>query len=232
MRALVVSDVHLRGGAGDARFLRFLAAARCDELVLLGDVFHHWWHWDDRAFPAYAEVLAALADFRLCALPGNHDFAAPPFLRDRLRAEIPSSPLPGARLHRDWDGTRVHLSHGDEADRSRGYGVTTALLRGAAFRAGVDAMPMAAAWTFLRALAGAPGVPSGGGGVSREREAQVELAREQHARGSTGVVMGHTHRPELTWFGDAWFANCGDWVASHTYLSVVDGRPELCRFEG
>jgi UDP-2,3-diacylglucosamine pyrophosphatase LpxH len=164
MRALVVSDVHLRGGPEDARFLRFLSAARCDELVLLGDVFHHWWHWGDRAFPAYEPVLRALADFRVSALPGNHDFHAPEFLARAVSAATPATHLPRARLARTWDGARVHLSHGDEVDGSRGYELTTAVVRGRAFRAGVDAMPMGAAWTFLGALAGVPGAGGGGGG--------------------------------------------------------------------
>jgi UDP-2,3-diacylglucosamine pyrophosphatase LpxH len=44
--------------------------------------------------------------------------------------------------------------------------------------------------------------------------------------------MGHTHRPELTFSGQSWFANCGDWVDAFTYLVVDEGRPELCRFDG
>ncbi len=220
MRAILLSDAHLRGPSdpNQARLLRFLAKARADRLCLLGDIFQAWWHFGERPFDAYVPVVEALRRGPpITFVPGNHDFHAAEFFRRCLGAEV------AAAVDATWDGRAVRLEHGDAVDTSRGYAAACAALRSRAFAGLIDAMGHDRAWLFLRRLSGAPaGEPS-----LRLVEAQRARAADAIAGGASLVVYGHTHAPELTRVGDGWFANLGDWVRHHTYLVVEDGVPRL-----
>lgn len=221
MRVAVVSDCHLSGpdDPNQRRLVAWLDRRPADRLVLLGDVFQHWWHFGARPFPAYAEVVAALTPWRgrLAVLPGNHDFHAPAFFAQALGATS-AAPLRDA-----WDGLAVHLEHGDAADRSPGYRALSALLRGPAFAACVDRMGPERAWRFLGRLTGR--------GEGRPNPtliaAQRARARALLAEGVGLVAFGHTHAPELTRIDGGWYANTGDWLRHHTVLRVDDGTPSL-----
>jgi UDP-2,3-diacylglucosamine hydrolase len=41
------------------------------------------------------------------------------------------------------------------------------------------------------------------------------------------VVMGHIHNPILKELAGGVYANCGDWMRHHSYLEIIDGKPEL-----
>jgi len=216
MRVALVSDLHLAGPEDprQARFLAWLGALRADRLCLLGDVFHHWWHWDDRPFPQYAPVVDALASasIPLVVLPGNHDFHAPAFFARVLGATT------GATVEQTWDGRRVVLAHGDHVDRSAGYRALSALLRGRAFAAAVDAMGPERAWGFLGRL--------GGHGDVRPSpvlvQAQEEDARRRLSQGADLVVYGHTHAPGLRRWPEGVYLNLGDGVRHATWGRVED----------
>ncbi len=229
MRVVLVSDVHL-GGPDDptqAEFLEFLRTLECDRLMLLGDIFQHWWHFPTgiwacfaRAsatkptiFREYEPVIEALSRFNVGFVPGNHDFCASSY--------FPSS---GPVVLETWDGTRVHLTHGDEVDVSFGYGVVSEIVRGRLFGAVVTCLGPRRAWRFLSAIAHPPrGEPD-----TALVDLQRVLAARRIAAGADLVVMGHTHAPELTRVGSGWFANLGDWVSHRTYLVVEGGVPRLC----
>lgn len=222
MRVVLLSDAHLRGpdDPNQARLLAFLDALRADRLYLLGDIFQCWWHFGARPFDAYAPVVDALRRGPpISFVPGNHDFHAARFFRDELGAEV------SATIDVSWDGVRAHLSHGDEVDASIGYALASAVLRGGAFAALVDALGHDRAWRFLRRVSGEPhGTPS-----SRLVDAQRRDADRLLSNGYELVVRGHTHAPELSALGHGHFANLGDWVSHHTYLLVEDGRVRLER---
>lgn len=220
MRVVLLSDAHL-GGPDDpnqVRLLAFLEALECDRLCLLGDIFQHWWHFGREPFAAYAPVVAALRRFPLTFVPGNHDFLAAEWFRDELGAEV------GAEISTCWDGLRVHLSHGDAADTSRGYRTASAVLRGRPFRTLVDTLGPKRGWGLLARIAGKPhGVP----------DARLLLAQERIAAGLLAthdlVVMGHTHAPSCERLGAGTYVNLGDWVRWHTWLLVEDGVVTLLR---
>jgi UDP-2,3-diacylglucosamine pyrophosphatase LpxH len=222
MRVVLLSDAHLRGpdDPNQTRLLAFLAGLRADRLCLLGDIFQCWWHFGARPFDAYVPVVEALrAGPPVTFVPGNHDFHAARFFRTELGAEVASS------LDVTWDGLRVHLAHGDGADASPGYALSTAVLRGRPFALLVDALGHDRAWAFLRGIAGEPhGVPSETLVMAQRMEAQLHIGR-----GVDLVVRGHTHAPELTRVDGGCFVNLGDWVSHHTYLVVHDGRIALER---
>lgn len=49
--------------------------------------------------------------------------------------------------------------------------------------------------------------------IGKFEEAVVNSARAQHL---DGVVCGHIHHAEMTYFGDTLYCNTGDWVESCT----------------
>ncbi len=227
MRAICVSDLHIAGPdcPRQQAFLRLLAAeaGRCDLLCLCGDVFEHWWHWPGpapRPFPQYVEVVDALRRFRLVVLPGNHDWAAPAFFAEHVGAEIPDR---SGVLHASWAGERVVLAHGDQADRSQGYRLASAMLRGAAFRHAMNALSAERAWQVFGRI-------SGNGDVRPNPTlitAQQTWAQQQ--AGDT-VIFGHTHAPGITHTvvenQPKTLVNIGDGVSHHTYVEYDSTRPD------
>lgn len=202
-------------------FLGFLRQLECDRLILLGDIFQHWWHFPRgggvAVFPQYAAVVQALGRFEVTFIGGNHDFRAAAFFAGST-----------AEVREVWDGTAVRLTHGDEVDDSAGYRIVSVIVRGAPFATLVTAMGSAFAWRFLAAITHEPqGAP-----VPKLVSAQRTRAAEHIAAGADLVVMGHTHAPELTRVGTGWFANLGDWVRHKTYLVVEGGVPQLLSWDG
>jgi UDP-2,3-diacylglucosamine hydrolase len=221
MRVALLSDAHLQG-PGDpnqARLLRFLAKLEADRVCLLGDIFQHWWHFGAQPFPAYAPVIEALRRFPLTFVPGNHDFHAARYFADVLGAEV------APEVTAEWDGVPVHLSHGDEVDRSFGYRALSATLRGRVFAAGMDHLGPARAWRFLARISGHPqGTPD-----ARLCAAQVAVAAARVTEGHRLVVSGHTHAPGVHPVPGGVYVNLGDWVRWHTWLLVDGGEATLFR---
>ena len=219
MHVGVFSDLHLRGpdDPTQGRFLRTLGAHPFDRLVLLGDIFEHWWHFGHDPFPAYRPVVDALRGMPLVFVPGNHDFHALGFFRSELGAEG------GAILSEVWDGRRVELLHGDQVDRSFGYRAASAVLRGPVMRALLNTMGPKRAWRFLGDLAGPPGGTPSDVLVA----AQLAEASRRIGAGAEIVLMGHTHVPGIYQMPGGCFVNVGDGMTHASWVSVRDGVPTM-----
>ncbi|MDP6933996.1 MAG: UDP-2,3-diacylglucosamine diphosphatase, partial [Myxococcota bacterium] len=197
-----------------------------DRLVLLGDVFHHWWGFPDTVMEPYAPCCAALLrarerGVRIQAVRGNHDFALGPFFTEQLSAEIlDTTPLV-------LDGVRFVFAHGDEADTSLGYRLTRLTLRSWPFAAFLRLLGPDRAYALLRRLAGDRdhrGAPS-----------ELQLARqrswaETHVnRGADVVVLGHLHAPGSWTIGSGQLFRLGDWSQGPVWLEIENGQPRLMR---
>lgn len=238
MRVVLVSDAHLAGpdDPEQGAFLRFLGGVEADLLVLGGDLFQHWWHFaipgGRTPFPAYAPVVDALRrrGIPLVVLPGNHDFHAPAYFA--APGVIPAgvtTPGVDGRVYCTWDGLRVLLAHGDEADTSPGYAVACALLRGRAFGALVDALGPERGWRFLGRLVGHGAVRPNPALCAAQVERAASLLREAPA---DLVVFGHTHAPGIHTLGGGRYLNLGAFTGLHTYAVVEGGDVRLCTWEG
>lgn len=218
MRVALLSDAHLMGpdDPNQRLILTFLERLEVDELCILGDFFQAWWHYGAEPFPEYRPLVDALRRFKLSFTPGNHDFHAPGFLERELGATV------GRTLTPRWDGLRVHLSHGDSADRSFQYALACAALRGRPFAAWMDLLGPERGWRFLNRLAGRPhGGPDPVLITEQLRQARALLGSHDL------VVMGHTHAPGLYRSQAGTFVNLGDWVMHHSWLMVDNGVPQM-----
>ena len=231
MRVVMVSDLHITGleDPVQARFVRWLDELVVDELVLLGDLFHHWWSFGGAIQRGYVPVCAALLRLRargvrLSVVPGNHDFRLGPFFTDDLGANVRCAHL------RTLDQRRLFLGHGDEADGTAGYRFTRALLRSGLFAALMAVLGPTLGESLLRRLAGVSrDHPMGS---ARLLQAQRVWAAARVAEGAEVVVLGHSHAPGEEKIGEGRLIRLGDWSRGRVWLEVEDGQTRLIQDEG
>lgn len=226
MRVVMVSDAHATGldDPSQQSLVQWLDGVRADRLVLLGDLFHHWWGFPDVVWGPYVPLCAALLGVRargvpITFVPGNHDFAVGSFLRERVGVEVRGPHL------RELDGVRFLLAHGDEADRRWQYRLTRALLRGRGMAATMRLLGPRRGHRLLQSLAGAS--RRHGGDPTPLVQAQRRWAEQRLGGEADVVVMGHLHTPMVVHGPRGTFVNMGDWLEHQTWLEVVDGRPRL-----
>lgn len=231
MRVAFLSDVHLTGDASDpvdralqGRLVAWLDAVNTDQLIILGDLFHHWWGWPGVVPAGLVPTCAALLRLRdrgipLTVVPGNHDFALGPFFSEVLGAELRGP-------HRiEVDGQRIMLAHGDEADTSPGYRLTRALLRGRSFAALARVLGPVRTDRLLARLAGSSRhQPAAPGPL---RAAQNQLAQRWLDEGCDLVIMGHLHHPAVVPLRGGTVVHLGGWGVDHTWCLLDGGVPQL-----
>jgi UDP-2,3-diacylglucosamine hydrolase len=231
MRSVMVSDAHLVGLADPnqqllSRWLESLISAGMDNLILLGDIFHHWWGYPGVVMTEYVPICAALLRVRAAGVhirfvPGNHDFHVGDFFRHTLQAEI-SGPVALSLADR-----RFFIAHGDEADATMGYRLTRMFLRGPLFAGAMHAMGPVRGMALLQRLAGSSRDHMG------DQQPLLALQRDwavQHLRaGAEFVVMGHVHWPGTVVLPEGTVIHLGDWVSHHTFLLIEPGCVELRR---
>lgn len=226
MRVVMMSDLHLRGldDPNQERLVGLLDQLEMDQLIVLGDLFHHWWGFQGAVVADYVPTCAALLRLKargvsIVFVCGNHDFALGDFFVETLGAELRSA------HRRELDGVPYLLAHGDEADRSLGYRLLSALLRGRGFAALMSLLGPSAGMSLLRRMAGASRARPAP--VAALVAAQERWAAEQIRAGARVVVLGHSHAlGERSLEGGQLF-NLGDWRDGPVWLEVVNGSPRL-----
>ncbi|MDG1481039.1 MAG: UDP-2,3-diacylglucosamine diphosphatase [Myxococcota bacterium] len=229
MRVVVVSDAHLVGlddpnQALLVRWLDALLTVGLDELILLGDIFHHWWGFSGVVMTDYVPICAALlrvkaAGVTIRFVPGNHDFHVGDYFSKTLEAEV-TGPV---RL--TLSGRSFFLAHGDEADTSWRYTLTRTILRGALFAGIMRLLGPVLGGAFLQKLAGSSRDHMGD--QQRLLERQREWATPHLQAGAEFVVMGHVHWPGVVAMPEGTVVHLGDWVSHHTFLLIESGEVSL-----
>lgn len=225
MRAALVSDAHAAGPLDQSQrsLVQWLERLEVDHLYLLGDIFHHWWGFEPVMQP-YAEVVEALAKVRrrgtgITLVPGNHDFAVGRVLREEVGIEVRAAHTV------ELAGRRFLLAHGDEADASMGYRLTSAVLRGRAFAGLMQLLGPQRGYQLLARLAGSS--RAHGGEPGPLLELQQAWARKRLGVDADVVVMGHIHVPLVVPLPEGTVVHLGDWVEHRTWLRVEDDHFEL-----
>lgn len=233
MRVVVVSDAHLVGlddpnQARMARWLEALGAEGLDELIILGDLFHHWWGFSGVVLTDYVPICAALlavkrAGTTIRFIPGNHDFASGDFFERALEAQV------GGPCSLTLAGRNFYLAHGDEADVSGSYRLTRTLLRGPVFAGLMRALGPVRGLALLKRLAGSSREHMGDQMPLLQRQRQWAVPHLRN--GAEFVVMGHVHWPGMVRLPDGIVVHLGDWVSHYTFLLIEPGVVELRRLE-
>lgn len=239
-RLLVLSDAHVGASPPEVEeaLLAFLEQAPVlgDCLLLNGDIFDFWFAYrrviPRRGFHVAAEIRRARARMPVAMVGGNHDRWGDDFWERDL--DVRFAPL---RMELMIGERRVLAVHGDGVTESHWsaawmhritrHPATVAIWKrlppGLGFRV-VDWMSASLANTER-------GEAQLAGAADRQRAwAEANLARDA----TLGcVVMGHTHRPELTEpFPGRQFLNPGAWHDGFRYGVVTQGGAELAAWHG
>jgi UDP-2,3-diacylglucosamine hydrolase len=246
MRALFLSDAHLRGpgSAAHEKIFRFFDRIRgrgetirgriladpltVDLLVIAGDFFDFWFGREAVIYPGFRWVVNRMAALkqegvRIVLCEGNHDFFLGDYFTERLGIEV----YPEA-VDLDIDGLRVLVSHGDTIDRdNRKYLALRKFLRSAFALRLQQALPLKLLWGVARLSSE---LSKGMSGESQDRLAEVmhRFAHGKFREGYDAVILGHCHKPllcrEQGEGRQKTFATLGDWSVHDTYLSYEDGH--------
>jgi UDP-2,3-diacylglucosamine hydrolase len=243
MRICVVSDVHFKFTSLDTadqdrqqkvlEFFRSLIGTY-DLLVLNGDIFDLWSESKYSLIKQYFPLLKILADIResgckLVYISGNHDFWFGDFFSEYLGAEVYDK-----NYILEADGKKLFFSHGDL------YTIND--LRYKVFRFLIRSRPIRFIYNLLH-----PDLALSLGNKLSRTSSLRKLHKSKHRRRSEGlqihasklidkkgfdyVFMGHCHKPTLTPYGQGFYGNSGDWLRNFSYIKIIDGIPEICRFE-
>jgi UDP-2,3-diacylglucosamine hydrolase len=244
LKILAISDCHYKYHASRAedsqnaaRLICFLrqSIGKYDVLALVGDIFDLWYDGKFTIVKQYFPLLRVLADIhdagtRLIFISGNHDFWFGDFLPDYLGCEIYPD---GYTL--EADGVKIRFEHGDTRTvNDIRYQVYRKIIRLGLVKHLFSLLHPDFALSLGTLLSRS----------SRGRKENLTLRRrktrglklyaqkliDQHK--ADIVVMGHSHNPELISLAGGFYANCGDWIAHHTFIEIIAGKPALQQYIG
>ena len=152
---------------------------------------------------------------------GNHDYWTAGFLSRELVTNVYEDPV-----SRMIGGKRTLLAHGDGLTREeKGYLLMKRILRlPLSYRLYRLLHPDIGAWIARKTSKKSRNRIE----QKRERSSSIlrEYARERLESGAFDwIIVGHSHQPERTTFGDGVYLNIGDWSEHFTY-GFIDG-PEI-----
>ncbi len=240
MRICAVSDMHYKFAVKsqadlevNAKALTFLKTlpGRYDWLILNGDIFDLWYDWKYTIIKAYFPVLKALSDIaergcRIAYISGNHDFWFNDFLPDQLKAE----------LYRDafvleTDRKKIYFTHGDlHTSNDFQYKLLRGFVRLPFTKGLFHFIHPDLALALGKALSRSSRLRRLSHKLQQRKKAGLEKYAASLLNDYDYVVMGHTHEPCLIPMGKGVYANCGDWLVNHSYVTIIDGKLELRTF--
>jgi UDP-2,3-diacylglucosamine hydrolase len=240
MRICVISDLHYKFATPNpedveqnARALAFLRTlpGHYDWLILNGDIFDLWYDWKYTIIKAYFPVLKILADIRekgckIVYISGNHDFWFNDFFPEQLQVELYQD-----AFVLETDRRKIYFTHGDlHTTNDSRYKFLRRVIRLPFTKKLFHIIHPDLSLAIGRAMSRS----------SRERKIPPTLQQqkkeglESYAASLLNdydfVVMGHTHEPCVIPMGKGTYANCGDWLVNHSYVTILDGKLELRRF--
>jgi UDP-2,3-diacylglucosamine hydrolase len=240
MRVYIVSDFHLKFSDNPEdleqrhRVITFLnnLIGKADLLILNGDIFDLWFVWKTVIVKSYFPILKKFADLResgcrIVFIAGNHDFWFRDFLVNFIDIEVYKN-----NFTETIDGAKLFVSHGDlYTSNDMRYKIFRSIIRNKFVMKLFEMFHPDFALGLGKMLSR----------TSRKRKVPIKLS-EKKERGMLEfaqkifkdydiVVMGHSHIPKIERFKDGIFANAGDWIKNNTYLKMIDGNIELCKYE-
>jgi UDP-2,3-diacylglucosamine hydrolase len=231
-----VSDAHFGLGADERTRVRLFgelmaeARRRGAALYVVGDLFDFWIEYRFAIRPDYFPVLHELrslveAGVEVHYLAGNHDFALGPFLEEAVGISVHSGCVDA-----QWQGRRLHISHGHRANKNKTLRIAGRFLRCKLLQ------------TLYRTIHPNIGVRLGAfcsamskkacrrrGGTSAKSLERYRLAAQARLRTGKNdlVVYAHTHRRELVSLDGGEYCNIGSWIEHYDYAILRDGRIQL-----
>ena len=242
MRICAISDLHYKFATPNqedeelnARILAFLRTlpGHYDWLILNGDIFDLWYDWKYTLIKAYFPVLKILADIRekgcrIVYISGNHDFWFGNFFPDQLQAELYQD-----AFVLETDRKKMYFTHGDlHTTNDTKYKLLRKIIRLPFSKKLFSIIHPDLSLALGRSLSRSSRLRRIAQKLQQQKREGLEIYAAQLLNDYDYVIMGHTHEPCVMQMGKGIYANCGDWLINHSYITIIDGKLELRTFEG
>lgn len=227
-KTIFISDTHLGGPCNHTALQAFLDTHDADTWYLVGDFFDFWaGKWKTEDFHIVQTLINK--NQKIILLPGNHDS----LLRSFEYIDFGSIEIVDKTIFTSSNGKHYLVLHGDLFDAVIGHAVWLAYLGAVGYNLLIGLnqsvnfirkvlhLPY---WSFSAAIKKA--VKAAVAYVSDFKQSLIELC---HLYGTDGVICGHIHTPEHTFYPTGVeYINTGDWVESLTaVVELPDGTLEL-----
>lgn len=235
LRTIWISDTHLGfPGTNAEALLAFLRTVRCEHLYLVGDVVDFWALRKKRHWPqSHSNILRTVLGMakhgtRVVYVPGNHDDS----VRHYDGFNLGNIAIQDRLIHTTINGRRLVVMHGDQFDSAV---ISSRLLGLMGSRAYAGLLRLNRLVNWGRACFGLGYWSLAAAAKQKVKKAATYIANFERAVAyeadrvqADGLICGHIHRAELTWFDGVLYINCGDWVESMTaVVEYHDGSLEL-----
>jgi UDP-2,3-diacylglucosamine hydrolase len=212
-------------------FLRHVQP-KVERLYLIGDVFEHYIEYRHSVPKGFTRFLGLLAEWTDSGIPveyyvGNHD----PWHRDYFESELGVSVNTNSRIETLGD-RRVYVCHGDEFDPD------PAIVR---WLKSWLRHPIPV-WMYTSILPSDAGLSIAGWYSRRFRKTRLneqlvtalrESARDLlRSKPCDAVVMGHSHKSEVTRWNEGIYMNPGCWFSERTAGIVEEEEVSVVRWNG
>ncbi len=224
-----ISDAHFGSGFGNDQERTTHFELLCDtligtnsELYILGDFFDFWIEYGHVIRTDYVKIVASLHNLTRHKIPvifvrGNHDFMDYSYFTNELSITV----LDGHNQF-DFNGIKFRLCHGDDIAGDWKYRALHKILKSPlaqkAYKLFHPAIGVGLA-SELSALSRRRSSKSGRY-LSDERQTWYHGAVNTLLKetGDQVLIMGHTHRADLTQLENSIYVNSGTWLNSPTVI--------------
>lgn len=236
-----ISDAHFGSGFGNEAqrvelFTQFsnTISGTNSELYILGDFFDFWIEYRQAVRTEYVKVLASFYNLtrsgvKISIVRGNHDFMDYSYFSREFGVTI----LDGHNSL-EFNGLKVRLCHGDDLRGDWKYRALHAILRNRFAQR---------CYTLIHPEIGV-GLATSLSHLSRKHSSKTGryLSDERQAwyhncvDGILGksedeiLLMGHTHRADLSQLSNGIYGNCGTWLNAPTVIVLEDRTLRYCEF--
>ncbi len=240
-RHYFLSDAHFGSGFGDEIQRAETFAQFCDEIsgtactvTIVGDFFDFWIEYSHVIRSDYFKVVASIynltrSGIKVTFIRGNHDFMPYTYFEKQLGITV----LSGHNFVK-FNGHAIHLCHGDDLRGDWKYRALHAFLRNPIAQKMYCSIHPTIGIGFAEYLSRLSRKKSSKSGryLSDERQKWYhnranELLKESD---SEIIIMGHTHRADITQLENGIHANCGAWLNSPTLIILDKDQLSLATF--
>ncbi|MCK4311627.1 MAG: UDP-2,3-diacylglucosamine diphosphatase [Candidatus Cloacimonetes bacterium] len=240
MRVYIVSDFHLKFSDNPEdleqqdRVITFLNSliGKADLLILNGDIFDLWFVWKTVIIKSYFPILKKFADLResgcrIVFIAGNHDFWFRDFLVNILGIEVYNN-----NFIETIDGVKIFVSHGDlYTSNDMRYKIFRSIIRNRIVMKLFEMFHPDFALGLGKMLSRTSRKRKISITIYKKKErGLIDFAKKQFKNYDI-VVMGHSHLPKLEKYENGIYANAGDWIINNSFLKIIDGNIELCKYK-
>ncbi|WOO42459.1 UDP-2,3-diacylglucosamine diphosphatase [Rubellicoccus peritrichatus] len=238
-RTIILSDIHL--GTNDCKsdeVLFFLKHAKCEKLILNGDIIDGWslkrknvWPKSHTSVVRRILKLAEKKNTDVIYVRGNHD----DFLTSYLPLVFDRLQIVEEHIHKSLKGDYL-VVHGDCFDAVTTHSKFISILGDIGYQQLLRLNRLYNKWRGLwgkeyysvsKAIKAR--VKSAVNHISKFEDHLQDLAAN---RKCVGIICGHIHTPEDKMIGDVHYLNSGDWVESMTAIvEHSDGRFEVIGYK-